>query len=59
MVAFTEITPIVFILYDTVKHRRLHPGFAWGGLALLSSLPIFMVVGSTNAWLSFARWLLS
>lgn len=59
MVGFTEITPVVCILYDTIKHRRLHPGFAWGGLALLSSLPVFMVIGSTNVWLNFMKWLLS
>ncbi|MGB7029183.1 MAG: hypothetical protein WBD72_18020 [Candidatus Acidiferrum sp.] len=59
MVGFTEITPIVCIVYDTIKHRRLHPGFAWGGLALLSSLPVFMIIGSTNVWLNFSTWLAS
>jgi hypothetical protein len=59
MVAFTEITPIVCIVYDTVKHRRLHRGFAWGGLGLLSSLPVLMVIGSTHTWLHFVTWLLS
>lgn len=59
MIGFTEITPVVCIVYDTVKHRRLHPGFAWGGLALLSSLPVFMVIGSTNGWLNFMKSLLS
>jgi len=59
MIGFTEITPVVCILYDTIKHRRLHPGFAWGGLALMSSLPLFMVIGSTNVWLNFMKWLLS
>lgn len=59
MVGFTEITPVVCILYDTVKHRRLHPAFAWGGLALLSSLPVFMVIGSTSGWLNFMKWLFS
>src|SRR5487761_222306 len=59
MVGFTEITPVVCILYDTFKHRRLHPGFAWGGLVLLSSLPTFMVIGSTHVWLNFTRWLVS
>jgi len=59
MVGFTELAPIVFILYDTAKHRRLHPAFAWGGLALLSSLPVFMIIGSTHVWLDFATWLVS
>ena len=59
MVGFTEITPVVCILYDTIKHRRLHPGFAWGGLVLLSSLPLFMIIANTNVWLEFATWLVS
>jgi len=59
MVGFTEIIPVVCILYDTIKHRRLHPGFAWGGLALLSSLPVFMIIGSTHVWLNFTTWLVS
>jgi hypothetical protein len=59
MVGFTEITPVVCILYDTIKHRRLHPAFAWGGLALLSCLPVFMIVGSTHVWLNFTTWLVS
>jgi len=59
MVGFTEITPIVCILYDTIKHRRLHPGFAWGGLVLLSSLPVFMIIANTSVWLKFSTWLVS
>jgi hypothetical protein len=59
MVVFTEITPVVCIFYDTIKHRRLHPAFGWGGLALLSSLPALMVIGSTHVWLTFTTWLVS
>jgi hypothetical protein len=59
MVAFTEITPVVCILYDTIKHRRLHPGFALGGLALLSSLPLFMIIADTHVFLYLATWLAS
>jgi len=59
LIGFTEITPVMCILYDTVKRRRLHPGFAWGGAALLSSLPVFMIIGSTNTWLNFVTWLVS
>lgn len=59
LVGLTEVTPLACILYDTAKHRRLHPGFAWGGLALLSSFPAFMLVGSTNLWLHVSKWLVS
>jgi len=49
----------VCILYDTVKHRYLHPAFAWGGAAVLASFPAFLLIGSTNVWLSFSTWLVS
>ena len=59
LVGLTEITPLVFILYDTARHRRLHPGFAWGGLALLSSFPAFLLIGGTNVWLNVSTWLVN
>jgi hypothetical protein len=59
LVVLTEITPIVCIIYDTARHRRLHPGFGWGGLALLSSFPVFLLFGGTALWLRAAQWLVS
>jgi hypothetical protein len=59
LVGLTEVTPLVCILYDTVKHRYLHPAFAWGGAAVLASFPAFLLIGSTNVWLSFSTWLVS
>lgn len=59
LVAITEIPPLTCILYDTIKHRRLHPAFGWGGAVLLSSFPAFMLVGATDSWLKFLSWLLS
>jgi hypothetical protein len=59
LVAITEVPPLACILYDTIKHRRLHPAFGWGGTALLASFPAFMLVGSSDTWLKFLSWLLS
>lgn len=59
LVGLTEVTPLVCILYDTVKHRHLHPAFAWGGAAVLASFPAFLLIGSTNVWFSFSTWLVS
>ena len=59
LVAVTEIPPLGCILYDTIKHRRLHPAFAWGGAAVLASFPAFMLIGVTDPWLRFMIWLLS
>jgi hypothetical protein len=59
LVAITEIPPLACILYDTIKHRRLHPAFGWGGPVLLASFPAFMLVGASDSWLTFLTWLLS
>lgn len=59
LVAITEVPPLTCILYDTVKQRRLHPAFGWGGVALLSSFPAFMLVGSSDFWRILLSWLLS
>ena len=59
LVVLTEVTPLVCILYDTVKHRHLHPAFAWGSAALLSAFPALLLLAGTNVWLCFATWLAS
>jgi hypothetical protein len=57
LVGFTETVPLTFILYDTIRFRRLHPAFAWGGLAIVLSWPTFLIFGSTEHWLRFTEWL--
>ena len=57
VVTITEVPPLACILYDSIKQRRLHPAFGWGGAALLSSFPAFMLLGSSNLWLRFVSWL--
>jgi energy-converting hydrogenase Eha subunit A len=49
---------VACILYDTVRNRRLHPAFLWGGLWVILSLPLRLAVGGTTAWLAFAHWLI-
>lgn len=56
LVGFAEIIPLTFIVYDTVRCRRLHPAFAWGGLAIVLSWPTFLLVGGTQFWLRCAEW---
>ena len=57
LAGFSEIMPLTFILYDTVRCRRLHPAFAWGGLGIALSWPTFLLVGNTQFWLRFVEWL--
>lgn len=57
LVGFTEIVPLTFIVYDTIRHRRLHPAFRWGGLGIIASWPTFLLIGSNHYWLRFTEWL--
>ncbi len=59
LVAITEVPPLTCILYDTIKHRRLHPAFGWGGAVLMASFPAFLLISASESWLKFASWLLS
>jgi hypothetical protein len=52
-----DLVLLACILYDVIAHRRLHPAYVWGGLLIVVSQPLRLVVGSTGAWLAFAHWL--
>ncbi len=43
---------------DSVRNRRLHPAFLWGGLLILCSHPLLVWIGNTPAWAWMATWLL-
>lgn len=47
------------ILYDYSKTRILQRAWVWGGLLFFLSFPLRMLVASTTAWQSFARWVIS
>jgi hypothetical protein len=47
----------VCMTYDKWAHGRVHPVFLWGGLAVMLSLPFRFAIGTSDAWLSIARWL--
>lgn len=57
LITFAEIIPVTLIVYDTVRSRRLHPAFAWGGLGIVLSWPAFLLIGSSQHWLRFTEWL--
>jgi hypothetical protein len=45
------------LLYDLFTRGRPHRATVWGGLALVVSHPLRLLVGNTRAWLAFAGWL--
>lgn len=54
------IVTFLFILalaiWDFRSQRRLHPVTLWGGLILMISIPLRMMVSGTEEWLVFAQW---
>jgi len=47
------------VAYDIVTTRRIHPATLWGGLALIASQPLRLMLGGSDPWLAFASWLTS
>lgn len=45
--------------FDLARRRRIHPAFLWGGLLLILSQPLRLVLGGTAAWKGFADLFLS
>lgn len=55
----TDLCVLACVVYDTVKHRRLHPAFGWGMLLIVASQPLRLLLAGTPAWMQFATWLVA
>jgi hypothetical protein len=53
----TDLFVVACIVYDRVRHGRVHRAFVWGGVFLVVSQPLRLLVGSSEAWLAIAGWL--
>lgn len=48
---------LLAVLIDTLRHRRLHPAFAWGAGVFIVAFHTALVAMQSKAWLGFAAWL--
>ena len=49
---------VACLLYDLVaRSGRIHRATAVGGLLIVVSHPLRLMIGNTSAWLAFATWL--
>lgn len=55
----TDLFIVVCLLYDLVARGRIHRATIWGGLLIIVSQPLRLLIGNTHAWLVFATWLTS
>ena len=53
----TDLCLVAFVLFDTLKHRKLHPVFLWGTVAFIASQPLRLMLAGTGIWIQFAAWL--
>jgi hypothetical protein len=47
------------VAYDTLRHRRLNPAFAWGALLTFLWPALGIVFGNSSAGSTFATWVLN
>ncbi len=50
---------VVCVVYDSLRHRRLHPAFAWGALLSIVWPVLAIVMGRSSAWGKIATWLIT
>lgn len=48
---------VALLVYDLATRRQVHPATIWGGLLILASQPVRLMIAGTAAWLAFAGWL--
>lgn len=53
----TALALLAILAYDAARQRRVHPAYVWGSLFVILSYPLRMALAGTEAWQSFARWL--
>ncbi len=52
----TDLFIVALGIWDFRTRGRLHPVTLWGGLLIIVSQPLRLLVSGTEAWLVFARW---
>ncbi len=58
-VGVTLLLVLICLIWDTWRNRRLHPAFAWGAGWILLTWALRLGISGTDAWLRFARALVS
>jgi hypothetical protein len=57
--ALTDVCLLAAVAFDTIKHRRLHPVFLWGGIFIIAMQPLRLLFAATDVWMRFAAALVN
>ena len=52
----TDLFIVALAIWDLRARGRLHRVTLWGGLLVVVSQPLRLMISSTEGWLAFARW---
>lgn len=53
----TDLLLLSVIAFDYVRTRRLSPAYLWGGLLLIASHPLRLMLANTSVWQIFGHWI--
>ena len=53
----SDLFLLPLLVYDLVTQGRPHRATVWGGLLLVASHPLRLIIGTTHAWIAFATWI--
>jgi hypothetical protein len=48
---------LAILVYDLITRRKVHPVTVWGGLLIVASQPLRLMIAGTPLWLTFAGWM--
>jgi hypothetical protein len=50
---------VAMLVFDLSTRGKVHPATIWGGLLIVASQPLRLMISGTAPWLAFAGWLTS
>ncbi|HKU63146.1 MAG TPA: hypothetical protein VJQ44_18235 [Gemmatimonadales bacterium] len=53
----TDLFIVAMLVHDFATRRKAHPATIWGGLLIVASQPLRLMISGTPEWLAFAGWL--
>lgn len=53
----TDLFIVACVVFDLITRRRVHRATVWGGLLIVLSQPLRLMISGTSAWMAFATWL--
>jgi len=55
--ALGDLFIVALLIHDLTTRRKIHPATIWGGLLIVASQPLRLMIAGTPAWIAFASWI--